>query len=1103
MQKAEKACLILGTWKLFKKSKQLCLRFLQVAALCCCLIAQNAGAAPGNAVDLPINNKALPLGSHVEILEDVDGKLQLNDAINSYVAGHFKPSTMNTLNFGFSQSYYWIRTTIRDHSSVSRPLVLEIAYPHLNNIDFYFERADGSYNILQSNSATAISQRHLKYRNHAFEFQSRPQQPQVLYLRVRSLITAQVPLYVQTLPEFTVRLYRSALVNAIFFGIMFVMLAYNMFLLFSVRDRAYFWYILYLMAYIIWQSYIDGFLGEFIFHENPDVASRLGIFAVGMITVTVLRMVQGLLNTRSVCPRIDKAISLLQCLGVFHMLLCLFASTQVIVHSAALLAVFGPLIVQWGAILTWRAGSPFASSFLIAWTLWLIGSVLTGLRYSGLVPSNIVTQNAQQVATCIEVVLISLALAERINFERREKDRAQREALLASERANKIKDEFLANTSHELRTPLNGIIGIAESLLDGTGGDLPSKAKSNLVMIVSSGKRLSNLVNDLLDFSQMRNNTLELRRKSIDLRQLTDVVLTILHPLVARKPVELLNAIPPDTPDVLADENRIEQIMHNLIGNAIKFTHEGRVSVSCRISEGEVVTTVSDTGIGIRSENFERIFESFEQGDGTEARVYGGTGLGLAVSKQLVEGHGGRIWVESELGTGSRFSFSLPMDEYVVKENDTSFVPPTDPSVKPAAFNSRVRSDEQPLQQNALAPPQPRTAGNLTILAVDDEPVNLQVLINHLANFNYTVLHASSGIEALELFEIPGRPDLVLLDVMMPRMNGLEVCRKIRERYSASELPIILLTAKSQVKDLVSGFESGANDYLIKPFSREELFARMRSHMALSEVTVELATAKKRLEKVLIAARELSATHDVVNAVCLAVSSMATVVQFKSEQVHVFANFFETSPGEEIHSFSATLQFLPSLGNLNSSPPYAIHNMNKNHPNTAVPQQNLNQNDQTCVLELGVLTIDLVHDGRFLGHLQLSTVLKPHLEEDALLFVETVTKSLALSLANIRHTHESIQAEVKVFQARFAELGHVSIYLGDRMATPLSIVQLISEELLEIFGSGPPSESDIIQVAKHCETLEKNIAILKTELEQLNRFRNFAPSDALIRKLGQ
>ncbi len=353
------------------------------------------------------------------------------------------------------------------------------------------------------------------------------------------------------------------------------------------------------------------------------------------------------------------------------------------------------------------------------------------------------------------------------------------------------------------------------------------------------------------------------------------------------------------------------------------------------------------------------------------------------------------------------------------------------------------------------------------------------------------------------MFEIHGRPDLVLLDVMMPRMNGLEVCRKIRERYSASELPIILLTAKSQVKDLVSGFESGANDYLIKPFSREELFARMRSHMALSEVTVELATAKKRLEKVLIAARELSATHDVVNAVCLAVSSMATVVQFKSEQVHVFANFFETSPGEEIHSFSATLQFLPSLGNLNSSPPYAIHNMNKNHPNTAVPQQNLNQNDQTCVLELGVLTIDLVHDGRFLGHLQLSTVLKPHLEEDALLFVETVTKSLALSLANIRHTHESIQAEVKVFQARFAELGHVSIYLGDRMATPLSIVQLISEELLEIFGSGPPSESDIIQVAKHCETLEKNIAILKTELEQLNRFRNFAPSDALIRKLGQ
>lgn len=400
---------------------------------------------------------------------------------------------------------------------------------------------------------------------------------------------------------------------------------------------------------------------------------------------------------------------------------------------------------------------------------------------------------------------------------------------------DKLKDEFLANTSHELRTPLNGIIGIVESLMDGVTGELPPKTNHNLAMVLSSAKRLSNLVNDILDYAKIKESGISLNLKPVDLRALTHVILTLLEPMAREKGIRLENAVDNDIPPVNADENRLQQIMYNLVGNAVKFTQSGSVVVRASQEEDLVHIDVSDTGIGIPSDKLVNIFKSFEQVDGSSVRGQGGTGLGLAITKQLVEGHGGEIRVTSVPGQGSTFSFTLPAsDERIFSE---SF----DRAPESLAKND-IESDNHIIDEYTLINV---PAHAYHILVVDDEPVNLQVLVNYLSLNQYQITRASDGLEAVEKIYEDDSFDLVICDVMMPRMNGYEVCKRIRKRYSPRRLPVILLTAKDQVSDMAAGFEAGANDYLTKPVTKDELIPRIETHLSLLAMHRDLKSAKE------------------------------------------------------------------------------------------------------------------------------------------------------------------------------------------------------------------------------------------------------------------
>ncbi|MBO9599136.1 MAG: response regulator, partial [Cohnella sp.] len=415
------------------------------------------------------------------------------------------------------------------------------------------------------------------------------------------------------------------------------------------------------------------------------------------------------------------------------------------------------------------------------------------------------------------------------------------------EAIDKLKDEFLANTSHELRTPLNGIIGITESLLDGVGGPLNELTRSNLAMVVASGKRLSGLINDILDFSKLKHAGMTLHIQGVDMKRTADFVVKVLQPIAIMKEIQLVNAIDDRLPLAAADENRVMQILYNLVGNALKFTETGTVELSAHQDDGLLYVSIKDTGIGIPADKLDAIFEPFEQGEGSAERLYEGAGLGLSITKKLLDLHGGSIGLQSTVGKGSTFTFTLPLHENEKpaagfaddgwKQQAPTLQPPISWNETATAAAGAMPHLEQ--ADSGLAS-QEEDLQEALLLLVDDDPVNLQVLSNFLAAEPCRIVKAANGLEAVRLFEQGLRPDLVLTDIMMPRMTGYDLTRYIRKTYRSNELPIILLTAKNQVSDLVEGFDAGANDYLIKPVEKRELLARIALHLTVAQLTRNL-----------------------------------------------------------------------------------------------------------------------------------------------------------------------------------------------------------------------------------------------------------------------
>lgn len=384
--------------------------------------------------------------------------------------------------------------------------------------------------------------------------------------------------------------------------------------------------------------------------------------------------------------------------------------------------------------------------------------------------------------------------------------------------SNQLKDEFLLNTSHELKTPLHGIMSMASYVMEDEEDPLTSKQKRNLSLIKDTSMKLSMLVQDLIDVSRLKHGELRLYPTIVDVRIAVAMVFDLLRFELGGKTVLLDNQVASHI-WVLADENRLRQVLYNLVHNAIKHTEYGMIKVMAKPSAGQMTTIfVEDTGGGIAQDRHALIFESFEQlYDPYPNDGYTGMGIGLYISRKLVERMGGEIRVDwSEVGEGTRMMFTLPKAEWI-------------PGYKETASASEVWPKEEAVDVSFdITDRQAHT-----ILIVDDEASNIHVLHQLLRRRQYNVIAAFSAEEALGKMKKHPKVDLVILDVMMPGISGIELCETLRTRYSILDLPILFATVKDSPQDIVLGFKAGANDYVSKPFNGDTLIARIQTLLAM------------------------------------------------------------------------------------------------------------------------------------------------------------------------------------------------------------------------------------------------------------------------------
>lgn len=753
-----------------------------------------------------------------------EGKASPGDVIEN--RAHWEQITEQKLSLSRYGEPAWYAVEIR--SPLSRDAVLALKSPSLLGAYEWFRLTDEGPQLLEHyRDHTFALKRNVPYRAPAFLLPGQTRSGEIYLLRITPENKGNPGLRLLPIKEFE-RFWRiETSILAILFGAVALLALYNLILFLVIRDRNFLYFFIYAFLYLLYLFDLAGLIQVVLpFSDLPFFHSRvfspffggLSMAAAALFVHHYFSDAQHIRWTRLLIPVIfvtSLVLSILALMPVPYRIPYTYGNIQAIFSSAVFLGLAIFFLIQ-----GYRPAIPFlAAHFLV-----LAGTLLYSLTALGILPDTLITRQLNLFGPALQMILLSVAIAGRWNSLAIQRDLYHKSSIETLKKSEQVKDRFLANTSHELLTPLNGIIGLAEVIRIGASGTVTEEMNRNLSLIIRIGKDMASLVYDLLDFSRMKDRNLKFRLTSVDLGVMASHIVTVFEKQKNYPDIVLSADIPEDLPPVLADEVRLRQVLGNLVSNALKFTDSGEVRISAQQQNNRVEITVRDTGIGIPEEKLKTIFNAFEQLDTGDVKKYRGLGLGLAIAKQLVELQGGRIHAESSPGKGSRFTFTLPAAKGTESPSGSSLLePPVDVE--------EVSEVEELVPEDL---PTPDRDGDMTVLIVDDDPVNRKILSDYLLEKKLGIRTASSGEEALELIERE-KPDLILLDVMLPGISGYECVKRIRKLYTLTELPVIIVTARHHPKDHIEGFSSGANDYIAKPFTQEELYARLGIYLQLAD----------------------------------------------------------------------------------------------------------------------------------------------------------------------------------------------------------------------------------------------------------------------------
>jgi signal transduction histidine kinase/CheY-like chemotaxis protein len=638
-----------------------------------------SGAQANWGTSVTADDISINLGPDIQWVKDNTNSLTL-EHVQRLPQEAFSKGSQYIFNRGYTSSGYWLRFRLNIPKELTNsPWLLEIPFPLLDYVALYSPDKNNAYSVIITGDRRPFSQRDLDTTDFVFKL-TPEQEDNVYYLHVKTKDSLQVPLHLWHVDHFPKH---NAYVNGlqgIYFGIMIVMILYNLFIYLSVRERSYLYYISYISTFTLFQASIQGFSFEYLW-PNETRWANISIPFLGVLSLFFASLfARNILQTHLFIPKFDKVLILIAASLFCTLPVVLFADYDVgIIVALFCTFIFFNLVLVTSCLTAFK-GNRIAKVFVVAWAIFLVSGVISMLGVLNVLPLKYSSLVALQIGSAIEVILLSLVLADRINIIKKEKveiEEKSRETLLQAnielENSNRLKDEFIATISHEIRTPMNGVLGSAQLLLDTQPNDYQLLY---IDTINRSGQTLLEIINNILDYSKIEADKLELEPIEFELEEMVNESVEIFSILARQNNVKLFVRIHRNAPKrIISDPVRFKQILLNLISNAFKFTSRGQVVVNVQLSENsnnKLYIEVEDSGCGLTYQQQNILFQPFVQVDSSSSRKKGGAGLGLAISKRLTRLMQGDIGVHSLPGKGAKFWFTATI-KIIEKERNNQF----------------------------------------------------------------------------------------------------------------------------------------------------------------------------------------------------------------------------------------------------------------------------------------------------------------------------------------------------------------------------------------------------------------------------------------------